>query len=94
MLDFCQKLIIVAFWLENVVWFPASASLKTGSKLRLFRLSKISLVEDPACRRSRLSKIPLVEDPACGAGRGGAVRCGAVLVRLGCSKTRISPKKV
>jgi hypothetical protein len=66
MLAFCQKLITLASCLENVVWFPVSASLKTGFKLHLFRLSKI----------------PLVEDPACGAGRGGVMRGGVRPVRM------------
>ena len=43
MLAFCQKLITLASCLENVVWFPVSAALKTGFKLHLFRLSKIPL---------------------------------------------------
>jgi hypothetical protein len=68
MLDFCQKLITLTVWLENVAWFPASAYLQTGSGLHLFRLSKIPLDEDPAC---------------------GAMRCGVVLIRLGCNKIRI-----
>jgi len=66
MLAFCQKLITLASCLENVVWFPVSASLKTGFKLHLFRLSKI----------------PLVEDPACGVGRGGVMRGGVRPVRM------------
>jgi hypothetical protein len=41
MLDFCQKLITLTLWLENVAWFPASAYLQAGSGLHLFRLPKI-----------------------------------------------------
>ena len=43
MLDFCQKLVILTFCLKNVVWFPSAASMKAGSKLHMFRLSKIPL---------------------------------------------------